>query len=98
MTACFLPSWRAPRHRACITPRSRLRDACLDGSVWLYSAPPATIGAWLSLVEHLVRDEGVAGSNPAAPTIFQTVLLIGRVVAGGSTTDSTTETRGAARA
>src|SRR5262249_52637702 len=27
------------------------------------------IGAWLSLVEHLVRDEGVAGSNPAAPTM-----------------------------
>jgi hypothetical protein len=24
---------------------------------------------WLSLVEHLVRDEGVAGSNPATPTI-----------------------------
>jgi hypothetical protein len=23
---------------------------------------------WLSLVEHLVRDEGVAGSNPATPT------------------------------
>src|ERR1700734_60735 len=28
----------------------------------------ASVGAWLSLVEHLVRDEGVAGSNPAAPT------------------------------
>jgi hypothetical protein len=26
------------------------------------------IGVWLSLVEHLVRDEGVAGSNPATPT------------------------------
>src|SRR6516162_3434773 len=25
-------------------------------------------GVWLSLVEHLVRDEGVAGSNPATPT------------------------------
>jgi hypothetical protein len=25
---------------------------------------------WLSLVEHLVRDEGVAGSNPATPTNF----------------------------
>src|SRR6266446_23291 len=31
--------------------------------------PPAKdIGVWLSLVEHLVRDEGVAGSNPATPT------------------------------
>ena len=27
-------------------------------------------GAWLSLVEHLAWDQGVAGSNPAAPTIF----------------------------
>ena len=27
------------------------------------------IGAWLSLVEYLAWDQGVAGSNPAAPTI-----------------------------
>ena len=27
-----------------------------------------SVGVWLSLVEHLVRDEGVAGSNPATPT------------------------------
>src|SRR5437899_2503676 len=27
------------------------------------------VGAWLSLVEHLVRDQGVGGSNPLAPTI-----------------------------
>jgi hypothetical protein len=26
------------------------------------------LGAWLSPVEHLVRDEGVGGSNPLAPT------------------------------
>src|SRR6478672_3990010 len=26
------------------------------------------VGAWLSLVEHLVRDQGVGGSNPLAPT------------------------------
>jgi hypothetical protein len=25
---------------------------------------------WLSLVEHRVRDAGVAGSNPVIPTIF----------------------------
>jgi hypothetical protein len=30
-----------------------------------------TIGAWLSLVEHLVRDQGVGGSNPLAPTKIQ---------------------------
>jgi hypothetical protein len=29
---------------------------------------------WLSLVEHYVRDVGVAGSNPATPTIFQLFL------------------------
>ena len=28
------------------------------------------VGAWLSPVEHCVRDAGVAGSNPAAPTIL----------------------------
>jgi hypothetical protein len=26
-------------------------------------------GEWLSLVEHLVRDQGVGGSNPLSPTI-----------------------------
>ena len=28
----------------------------------------AIVGAWLSLVEHSVRDRGVGGSNPLAPT------------------------------
>src|SRR6266849_4941133 len=56
--------------------------AMLRGSalVWLLLAalaaqPPQgyktackDVGVWLSLVEHLVRDEGVAGSNPATPT------------------------------
>ena len=28
------------------------------------------IGKWLNLVEHLVWDQGVAGSNPVFPTIF----------------------------
>jgi hypothetical protein len=27
-----------------------------------------SIGEWLSLVEHLVRDQGVGGSNPLSPT------------------------------
>jgi RHS repeat-associated protein len=32
--------------------------------------PLATdVGEWLSLVEHLVRDQGVGGSNPLSPTI-----------------------------
>ena len=29
----------------------------------------AAVGEWLSLVEHLVRDQGVGGSNPLSPTI-----------------------------
>jgi hypothetical protein len=37
---------------------------------------PACVGVWLSLVEHLVRDEGVAGSNPATPTSFLTSNMI----------------------
>src|SRR5471030_2580328 len=32
------------------------------------SATLFTVGEWLSLVEHLVRDQGVAGSNPVSPT------------------------------
>ncbi len=27
-----------------------------------------SVGEWLSLVEHLVRDKGVGGSNPLSPT------------------------------
>jgi hypothetical protein len=34
---------------------------------------PRIVGVWLSLVEHLVRDEGVVGSNPITPTIFQAI-------------------------
>jgi hypothetical protein len=33
------------------------------------SGLPTTFGEWLSLVEHLVRDQGVGGSNPLSPTI-----------------------------
>ena len=31
----------------------------------------ASIGMWLSLVEHYVRDVGAAGSNPVIPTKCQ---------------------------
>ena len=33
---------------------------------------PGSVGMWLSLVEHLVRDQGVAGSNPVIPTMKTT--------------------------
>ncbi len=32
-------------------------------------------GEWLSLVEHLVRDQGVGGSNPLSPTIKMLIRL-----------------------
>src|SRR5215469_11605393 len=32
------------------------------------SHPFPFVGEWLSLVEHLVRDQGVGGSNPLSPT------------------------------
>src|SRR5271169_3848866 len=32
----------------------------------------SSVGEWLSLVEHLVRDQGVGGSNPLSPTNFST--------------------------
>ena len=34
-----------------------------------------TVGEWLSLVEHLVRDQGVGGSNPLSPTISSHLFL-----------------------
>ena len=39
----------------------------LDG---LRTRYPIFFGAWLSLVERLVRDQEAGGSNPLAPTIF----------------------------
>ena len=32
--------------------------------------PADDVGEWLSLVEHLVRDQGVGGSNPLSPTNY----------------------------
>jgi hypothetical protein len=33
-----------------------------------HKTEPQNVGVWLSLVVHFVRDERVAGSNPATPT------------------------------
>jgi hypothetical protein len=35
-----------------------------------YLVAARVVGEWLSLVEHLVRDQGVGGSNPLSPTMF----------------------------
>jgi hypothetical protein len=43
-------------------------------------AARGTVGEWLSLVEHLVRDQGVGGSNPLSPTnCFSNTCQISRV-------------------
>ncbi len=55
---------RAFPRRSPGSPRRRLQ---LSGGKAIRPAA-SDVGVWLSLVEHLVRDEGVAGSNPATPT------------------------------
>src|SRR5580692_1091389 len=41
-------------------------------------AARSAVGEWLSLVEHLVRDQGVGGSNPLSPTNLSRNLHRGR--------------------
>ena len=48
------------RHQGVKRARPRLKD----------THPQPMFGEWLSLVEHLVRDQGVGGSNPLSPTIL----------------------------
>src|SRR6202790_1862243 len=38
------------------------------GRIVFLVAARSAVGEWLSLVEHLVRDQGVGGSNPLSPT------------------------------
>ncbi len=40
---------------------------------------PRTVGEWLSLVEHLVRDQGVGGSNPLSPTNLNVIRSVASV-------------------
>ena len=40
-----------------------------------YGLAPS-VGVWLSLVEHCVRDAGVGGSNPLTPTILSSDILV----------------------
>jgi hypothetical protein len=57
---------------SCGCELTALCERCLrlgGGKAIRSAAKIPNIGVWLSLVEHLVRDEGVAGSNPATPTI-----------------------------
>ncbi len=58
------PLLPAPLHRLSCGPAPCLRAGGLP-SIYDRLQPS---GVWRSLVAHLVRDEGVAGSNPATPT------------------------------
>ena len=44
---------------------SAIIEAYHDHPPWV-----VCVGEWLSLVEHLVRDQGVGGSNPLSPTNY----------------------------
>ena len=43
--------------------------------LWLAAILAGQVGEWLSLVEHLVRDQGVGGSNPLSPTNLSTIYF-----------------------
>ena len=60
----MVPSFRIPRARTCDGTCSRMKGLTL-------------VGEWLSLVEHLVRDQGVGGSNPLSPTILSLAHSVG---------------------
>ncbi len=58
-----------PRSAACSSAiiESQRDSECSFGSS-SRAAAIHHVGEWLSLVEHLVRDQGVGGSNPLSPT------------------------------
>ena len=47
----------------------RAEILCYNQGLPMTAAWVVCVGEWLSLVEHLVRDQGVGGSNPLSPTI-----------------------------
>ena len=70
----------------CIRPGKHAAAICYNDCAAASSrrSPRATVaaflafhvGEWLSLVEHLVRDQGVGGSNPLSPTnVFQSLTF-----------------------
>ena len=52
----------------CYTDRSASKGKTRQAAPGKMCSTPS-VGEWLSLVEHLVRDQGVGGSNPLSPTI-----------------------------
>src|SRR5208283_4760179 len=56
--------------RASKSPNCRMLFCLSSGRhvVPMVTEIQSSVGEWLSLVEHLVRDQGVGGSNPLSPT------------------------------
>src|SRR6202022_80539 len=68
---CFPSQSSRGRNAECYTPRGIARGPeCLRPGRFPRSRHVDLVGEWLSLVEHLVRDQGVGGSNPLSPTIY----------------------------
>ena len=61
MTLCYNEDLTSVR--GCVPRTSHLAGALGIGR-------PSNVGEWLSLVEHLVRDQGGGGSNPLSPTNY----------------------------
>ena len=54
-------------------PRERLRTCARTRAVRYRHRVRRADGTWRSLVAHLTGGQGVAGSNPAVPTVFRTL-------------------------
>ena len=52
------------------------RGSCKRAAHILPHGAASIVGEWLSLVEHLVRDQGVGGSNPLSPTNISKQFIV----------------------
>src|SRR5208337_3878946 len=64
--------------RASKSPNCRMLYCLSSGRhvVPMVTEIQSSVGEWLSLVEHLVRDQGVGGSNPLSPTNLSLALSV----------------------
>lgn len=62
------PASRPPMEQCYNEKRLPLQMAGSSSAFFLLATQVRHVGEWLSLVEHLVRDQGVGGSNPLSPT------------------------------
>ncbi len=64
-----LPKWRNGRRDGL---KNRWGQLHVGSTPTFGTKMPFIVGAWLSLVERSVRDAEVGGSNPLAPTNYET--------------------------